>query len=471
MGNIQYQSDDQGRDWLQARLKRHLSELIRLAAPSMTSRLGMLALGFVDTVMVGRYATSELAWLSLANRSVISFLLVVGIGLLMGVVVYTASAFGRDDERECGRIWRRSMPYALWIGGGMLALSLPAHIWMDWLASDPVIAEESAKLVVILGLGLPAHLIFFCCTGFLEGIRRPMIPMVALIVGNGVNVVLNYSLVYGHFGAPEMGAAGSALTSTLVRWILAALLLAYLWYSPSMERFGLRISHGQSWKDWARQRTIGYASAVSIGAEVGAFAGLAVIAEKLGAFILAGQEIVFNVMTVPFMVSVGIGSATAVRVGISHGRGDPADTGLAGWTGLGASIVFLSLAAVFVFLFPEWLFALHSDDMRLAAITVPAIMFIAYVTVFDGGQSVVSMALRGLGETWWPTAIQAVAYLMLMLPLSWYLAVDMDRGLIGLLEATLIASIFSVVAQSVRFWWLTGREKAFENKPSQKDEA
>ncbi|GER05001.1 hypothetical protein JCM17846_26830 [Iodidimonas nitroreducens] len=238
-------------NWVQWRLRRHLTELLRLSAPAMATRLGILALGFVDTVMVSRYATAELAWLSLANRSVISFLLVVAIGLLMGVIVCTASAYGRGDEAECGRVWRRSMPYALWIGGIMLLLSLPAHFWMRLLAADPVIAAQSADLVIILGLGLPAHLIFFCCTGFLEGIRKPIIPMLALIGANGVNVFLNYGLIYGHYGFPEMGAAGSAITSTSVRWVLAFMLLAYLWYAPAMQRFGLRRPHGLSWRDWA----------------------------------------------------------------------------------------------------------------------------------------------------------------------------------------------------------------------------
>ncbi|WP_281300766.1 MULTISPECIES: MATE family efflux transporter [unclassified Iodidimonas] len=450
-------------NWVQWRLRRHLTELLRLSAPAMATRLGILALGFVDTVMVSRYATAELAWLSLANRSVISFLLVVAIGLLMGVIVCTASAYGRGDEAECGRVWRRSMPYALWIGGIMLLLSLPAHFWMRLLAADPVIAAQSADLVIILGLGLPAHLIFFCCTGFLEGIRKPIIPMLALIGANGVNVFLNYGLIYGHYGFPELGAAGSAITSTSVRWVLAFMLLGYLWYAPAMQRFGLRRPHGLSWRDWAHQRTIGYASAVSIGAEVGAFSGLVVIAEKLGALSLAGQEIVFNVLSLPFMVAVGIGSATAVRVGISHGRGDPLDTALAGWTGLFLSFLLMAAAALVILAVPEWIYALHSDDKLLAAITIPAIIFVAYVTIFDGGQAVISMGLRGLGETWWPTAIQGVAYLGLMLPLSWFLAVEWDRGLIGLLEATLIASIFSVIVQSIRFWWLTGREKAFES--------
>lgn len=444
--------------WTLQRLGVHLPELLRLSLPAMASRLLIMAMGFVDTVMVGRYATAELAWLSLANRAVIMLLLVVAIGLLMGVIVSTANAYGRDDHAECGRIWRRSMPYAAGIGAVMFLVCLPAGLYMPLLARDPVIASNAADLVLILALGLPAHVLFYCCTAFLEGIRRPHLPMLILIAANGLNVALNYALVYGNWGAPELGAAGSAWTSTAVRWAVLAGILLYVWHAPSMRGFGLRAPHGQRWRDWAAQRKIGYASAVSIGAEVAAFAGLAVIAEKLGQLELAGQEIMFNVLTVPFMFAVGIGSATAVRVGIAHGRGDPADTALAGWSGLGLAFVLLGLAGIVIHSVPGPLFALHSDDMRLAAITIPAIAFIAWVTVFDGGQAVISMGLRGLGETWWPTAIQAVAYLGLMLPLSWTLAAEMNRGLIGLLEATLIASIFSVVAQSLRFHHLTRRQ-------------
>jgi multidrug resistance protein, MATE family len=224
-----------------------------------------------------------------------------------------------------------------------------------------------------------------------------------------------------------------------------------------MRRFGVHRPHGEAWRSWHRQRAIGYASAVSIGTEVAAFAGLAVIAEKLGALELAAQEIVFNVLGVPFMLAVGVGAATAVRVAMAHGKGDAAETAAAGWAGFGTAAVLLAVASGAIGLFPAAIFALHSMDTELALIAVPAIAFAAFVTLFDGEQATITMGLRGLGETWWPTALQAIAYLVLMLPLSWYLAMVMGRGVIGLLEATLVASVFAVGAQSVRFGWLTRR--------------
>src|SRR5690606_38204579 len=189
------------------------------------------------------------------------------------------------------------------------------------------------------------------------------------------------------------------------------LAVGYVVLAPSMREFAVRAPYAGRWRDWARQRAIGYASAVSIGTEVGAFAGLVVIAEKLGALELAGQEIVFNVLGVPFMFAVGVGAATAVRVAIAHGRGDRRDTAAAGWTGFGAADVMLGLATCLTGAWPDGIFALHSSDPALAAITVPAIAFAAYVALFDGAQATITMGLRGLGETWWPTSLQAVAYL------------------------------------------------------------
>src|SRR5690606_19318608 len=158
-----------------------------------------------------------------------------------------STAFGQQDYPRCGQVWRRSLPYAAAIGAGMAALTFTAPWLMRRLAADPLIAEESARLVMILGLGLPAHLVFFCSTAFLEGVRRPYVPMLILVAANALNVLLNYALIFGRLGAPELGAEGSAWTTTIVRWAIAGLVVGYVWFMPSMQRFGVRAPHGESW--------------------------------------------------------------------------------------------------------------------------------------------------------------------------------------------------------------------------------
>ncbi|GIX16167.1 MAG: multidrug efflux MATE transporter NorM [Rhodothalassiaceae bacterium] len=431
--------------------RAELRELWRLALPAIGSRLGLIGLGFVDTVLVGRFATRELAALSLANRAAVLVLIVVSIGLLMGVIVATAQSHGRGDPAATGRVWRRSMPYAFALGLLMAAVAAASPLWMPALAGDEALVARAARLAQILAIGIPGHLLFFTCGAFLEGIKRPVVPMTILALANLLNLLLDWVLIYGLAGLPALGAEGAAWASTILRWTMAAAAAGYILLAPSMRPFAVRQAGREPWRAWAHQRALGYASAVSIAAEVGAFAGLALIAERLGAAVLAGQEIAINLLTLPFMLAVGLGSASAVTVGAARGRGDQAAARRFGLLGLFSSMAAAGAAGLVIAALAEPLFFLHSRDAALAAITIPALLLIAAIAPFDGGQATISMALRGLGETWWPTAIQMFSYLGVMLPLAILLALDAGRGLVGLMEAVLAASVVSVLLQTLRF--------------------
>lgn len=439
------------------RIRRHIGELVKLSWPAVVARMGLIFMAQVDTVMVGHYAARELAYLQLGNGTAVMFLLVVSLGMLMGVLISTANAFGRDDFAECGRVWRRSLPYALGLGLLSLVLCMPAVTIFDLLGQTDELAREGGRIMRILALGLPAHLLYVVCVFFLEGIKRPRPAMYFTIVLNIVNAGLNWVLIYGHWGLPELGAEGSAWTTTVVRWLMAAGGIAYVFCHPELRAFGVRRPTGQTWRQWGQQRRLGYASAISLGAEVGAFGALNIFAGWLGAFDLAAYSIAFMALTLPFMLAAGVGVATAVRTGFAHARGDIADTALAGWTGMGLVGVVLVAIGLGYWLGAPYLTAAYSDSPALVPIALPMIAFCALILPFDGGQTVASAALRGLGETWWPTVIQTFSYVVVMIPLSWALALPLGRGPMGLMEAILIASIVSTLLQGLRFHWLTGR--------------
>jgi MATE family multidrug resistance protein len=159
------------------------------------------------------------------------------------------------------------------------------------------------------------------------------------------------------------------------------------------------------------------------------------------------------------MVAIGFGSATAVRVGIAHGRGDRAGTARAGWSGLVVNTVAMGAFALIMAIVPGGLVAVYSSDAALAALTVPAVGLAAWVLMADGGQAVMANALRGRGETWVTTACHVFSYLIVMVPLSWFLALPAGRGVIGLLEGVLVASIISLVLLGGRFHWLAMQDK------------
>lgn len=443
--------------WLRERLKRHFSELARLAAPAVAMRIGIMGLGMVDTAMVGHYATEHLAWLNLANQSVIMFALVVGLGLLGGITVYVANAVGEGNNREAGRVWRRNLPFTAAIGAIILIVIWPAEYWLTLLGQTSEKAHESGQLIRILALGVPAHLLFVCSTMFLEGVKRADVGFYLMVGANVLNVIFNYFLIFGNGGFPELGAEGSAWSSTIIRWCLAIGSILYVWYSPSVRGYGTRKPHGQKWSEWAAQRQMGYASAVSLAAEVLAFSALAVFAGWLGTVPLAAHGVVYQVLGVPLMISIGIGVASSVRVGIAFSRRDQADTALAGLAGILLNFLVVGTLAAGIYIFTADLLAIFTKDERIILLLLPFALTYTLGMVFDASQMVMTMVLRGYKETWWPTVLQGFSFTFVMLPACYILAFPVGHGLQGLMEGMLIGVVVSWVLLMGRFYQLARR--------------
>ncbi len=438
---------------------RHVADLLRLAAPVIVARAGLITMAIADTIMVGRFSTQDLAYLTI-GLAPMTTLIVAMTGMVMGTLVVSAAAYGAGHFRECGAAWRRSLPFALAVGGvGALICAFGPSL-LAALGQGPDLAAAGGRVTQVLGLGLPAAIVFVTSTFFLEAIKRPLPGMAMMIAANVLNVALNWILIYGHFGFAPLGALGSALATTGVRIFLAAGLVIYITcVMADRNVFGVALPAGGGWRSWKRQRHIGYAAGVSLGVEAGAFSILSIFAGWLGPLALGAFSIALNLIAFAFMVAIGFGAATAVRVGISHGRGDHAGAARAGWSGLIVNSAAMAIFALIMALAPAVLFALYSDDAALAAMTVPAIGLAAWVLMADGGQAVMANALRGRGETWVTTACHVFSYLVVMVPLSWFLALPAGRGVGGLLEAMLIASIISLVLVGGRFQWLALRDK------------
>jgi MATE family, multidrug efflux pump len=441
--------------WLKERLARHTAELARLAWPVMLSRLGIVTLGLADTIMVGLFSTRELAYLNLGNATLIMVFLVVAVGLLLGTLIETANAFGADDYKKCGRILRRSLPYAAWLGIAAMLVSLPGETFFRLTGQTPELAAGGGRVMTILAFGLVGHLVFVNVGFFLEGLGRPKPVMIIMLIGNALNIALNYVLIYGHLGFPAMGAAGSAWATTTLRLVMPALALTYVALAPSMKPYEIFSQAPERWREWAGQRERGFGAGLSLGVEVVAFAALGLFAGWLGTLPLAAWGVVFNVMTIPFMLAAGIGIATSVRVGHCNARRDLHDTALAGWTGYGVATVLLLVCVVPIYFLARPIFGLYTSDATLIGFGAPLVAYSAYVIVADSGQTVLANALRGLGEIWVPTAIQTLVYIVIMLPFCWALAFPFGRGITGLLEGVLIASVVSIALQGWRFWWRT----------------
>jgi len=428
--------------------------IVRLAVPITASRLGGLLLITVDIVMLGHVDGTALAYYGLAN-SLVMVPFLIGVGMLVGIAVLTAQARGAGRDIECGAIWRVGLAHALLMGAAFSALSLLGGDLLALIGQTPALAEGGGRALIALGLGLPGVLAFVACTIFLEAVGRPRVGVVVMLAANVLNLALNAVMIGD--GPGLGGAVGAALATSICRTLMALALVVYILRLPEAQLYNLRGPLQGPWQVSARLRRLGYGFGVAQGLESAAFASLSLFAGLLGAAAVASYQIVLNVVAFAFMAAVGVATATGVGVGHAVGRRDRRALAQAGWSGVATITVFMLGVGAIVVLAPEAIVRLYSADPDLLVMAVPAMVLAGLMLIPDGMQAVLMGALRGAGDVWAPTAMHLFAFIGVMMPGAWLLAIDLDYGLPGLLGAGILGVGTAALLLGGRFLMLSRR--------------
>lgn len=426
-----------------------LKELLNLAWPVVLARIGIMTMGLTDAIVVGHYASRELAYHSLAWAPS-SVVLTTAVGLMMGVQILTARLRGEGRHGEIGAVLRRGMVYAMQIGiASMLALAVFGPWVMQSVRFEEGLGEGASGPLVVFALSMPFYLVSVAAQFFLEGLSRPKPGMFAMWVANGVNIGLNLLLVPDLLGLGVDGAIASAWATFGARFALAAFLVIYIVRLPEAKAWNLWVKPTRDRATEREQIKVGLGAGASNFIEVGAFAAMTLIAGLLGANETASWAIVINMSAIVFMLPMGLSSATAVLVGRAYGAQDRAGVIRAGLAGLGVVTALATVVALVIWPTADILVGAYTVDPALVAIAGPALVLSTLFFVADGIQVVAAQANRAAGDVWWPTIMHFVSYGAIMMPLGWVLAHRI--GVDGLVWAVIVASLVSGALLTGRF--------------------
>ena len=418
-----------------------LSELLKLAWPVVLARLGIMTMGLTDAIVVGHYASRELAYHSLAWAPS-SVVLTTAVGLMMGVQVMTARLLGEGRKDEVGAVLRRGMVYALQIGFvSMFALMLLGPFGLQHMGLEDGLGEGASPALMVFALSMPAYLISVAAQFFLEGLHRPKAGMVAMWVANAVNLGLNLMLVPDLLGLGVDGAVASAWATFGARTALAIFLVIFILRLPEARGLGVFSKPKRDKAVEREQVKVGVGAGASNFIEVGAFAAMTVFAGQLGAAETASWAVVINVSAIVFMVPMGLGSATAVLVGRSYGARDRDGVMRGGLAGIGVVTVLAFIIAVGLWLTAPLVVSAYTTDPAILAIAAPALVLATLFFVADAQQVVAALANRAAGDAVWPTLMHILSYGVIMIPLGWWLAHRI--GVDGLVWSVIVASLIS----------------------------
>jgi multidrug resistance protein, MATE family len=429
-------------------------DLVRLSVPIATSRASFMLMSFTDAVVLARHSALELplvlnAWLP--NGVFMGF----GLGLMLGVSVLTAELNGSGKGAETGRIFRRGLWLAIAYSlVATLIVYVTAYPLFALLDFEPSLATRMAETTQILALGTIGHMIGTCCQSYLEALRKPNIVTAVTMSAVVVNLVSALILV------PKYGAVGVVWGTTLSRAYMMVLFLIIVWQATPAFRKSPPAPRGEA----HRQNTVGLGTGTANIAEWGSFNLTFVIASKVSPEVGAIYGLAVQMMAMIFMIYVGLGTATSVRVAERYGREDAPGVREAARLGVVASVVVGTLMALALVLLQRPIadFMLNtSDPANGGAALAPELALllgaIAFVTIFDGLQGVGSMALRAQGVVWVPTSIHVGSYMVVMVPLCWWLALTMGQGLWGIFIGITVASVLAGIGQIAVLEWKAAR--------------
>lgn len=428
-------------------LRVELRELFRLAAPLAVSQVGGPLMGLVDVAVLGRLGARELAGSGLAN-AVFFACSVFGIGMVLGIDPLIAQAVGAGNHLRARRVFWQGIWLSLAVAALMTVAILAAAAGLPLIGTEPELVAPARTYLLIRVLSMAPFLMFYVVRSYLQahGITRPMLT--SMIVANVFNLAAVVTLVFGIEGwIPAMGVAGAAMATVACTFLQLAIVAV----AVRRVNFEGDVDHRPARAEIVKAARLGLPVALHMGAEVGVFALVALLAGRLGTLQLASHQLVIGLASFTFSVAVGIGSAGTVRVGNAIGARDGARTRLAGRAAFVAGATVMGVSALAFALLPRAVARLVTNQENVIAAAIPLMMVAAVFQLSDGIQAVGAGVLRGAGDTKYTFYANMVGHWLVGFPVALLLGFRYDMGIVGLWWGLCLGLTVVAVLLFIRF--------------------
>jgi len=404
--------------------RNETGRLFKLAGPLIVNNLSIAGMQFADAVMAGRLGVETLAAVAIGG-SLWFFAFTIGLGLLMAIAPIAARHYGAGDAHLIGRYTRQG----IYLG---IALAIPVIFAAQYLVGpllvfipiDPGFREMTIGYTQAITLGAPGMFVFLALRFTTEGIGVTKPIMYISFFAIVCNVFLNWVLIFGNLGAPELGAVGCGIASAITMWLMAIIMAVYMVSARRYKVIGIFSRRAPPRLKILREIfSLGLPIAVTITAEAGLFNAVSILMGTLGAVITAAHQIAISFASTMFMIPLALSSAITVRVGHELGAGQLKRARYAGGFGIFVCGAFMACSAIFLIVFSDSIVTMYTNNELVKDIAISLLLMAALFQVGDGVQIGAAGALRGYKDTRVPMIINTFSYWVLAFPLAYLAAV------------------------------------------------
>ena len=411
---------------------QHYKELLKLGLPIVVGQLGLIILGFADTLMIGHHSTEELAAASFVNN-MFNLIIIFSSGFSYGLTPLVGNLFGQGKKKEVGGLLKNSLFANTVLAILVTAVMTILYLFIDKLGQPVELLGYMRPYYLVLLVSLPFIQWFNAFKQFADCIMETRTSMWILVGGNVFNILGNWVLIYGYLGFPELGLLGAGIATLSSRILMPLMFFCIIFskkrYAIYKEGFMQSLLNKVQ---FVQLNKLGWPIAMQMGMETASFSLTAIMVGWLGAIALASHQVMLTIGQLGFMMYYGMAAAMAVRISHFHGQKDYKSIQLSSAAGFHIILLMSMAVSALILTFRNELGNWFTDNgevtLMVAQIAIPFVIY----QFGDGLQCAYSNALRGMADVKSSMVIAFIAYFLISLPSGYLFGFTFDWGLTGI---------------------------------------
>lgn len=425
---------------------------LKLAFPVMLTQLGAALVGLFDSIMVGHYSTADLAAVSFSN-AIFFTVMVFAMGALMAVTPLVGYAVGAQDGKErIAELLANGLVFTAIVALLALLVLAPCIPFLHLFGQAPDVVACARPYYLLIVLSIVPFLFFCLCKQFLEGVGNTTVALVITVACNLLNIGLNWIFIFGHWGAPAMGAAGAGLATLIARTLTAVCFVVVLLARRDWRSYFLLIRCRMiDRREIRHYMAVGTPIGLQSFVECFLFTASFIIIGWINKETLAAHHIANQMADLTFMLALGIGAATTIRVSHQLGRGDLQAVRMASRASVHLCLLMNTIGATLMISLRHYLPCIFTEDPEVISIAGTLILIAGLLQYADGMQCIGAAMLRGIQDVKVPMRIAFIAYIGVALPLGMLLTFPLGLGAKGMWIAFVVGLAIPAVFYHIRF--------------------
>lgn len=424
---------------------------LKVALPVMLTQAGQITVNLADNIMVGHLGTAELAGVSFAN-SIFILGMVFGIGFTQGLTPHVGQSFGCGNHARVGALLENSLTLNFIASILLTLLMYGMSFFMGSMGQTEDVVIQARLYYNTMLFSLLPFLMFFGLRQFSEGIGITKYAMYITLVANALNITLNWALIYGHLGFSAMGVKGAAIATLVSRILMFVSFLVFFFkhssYNVYLKHFSRKLINRALLKDVLKTSIpLSFQNLV----EITAFSLSAIMVGWSGKVSLAAHQIAMSMSSFSFMLALGVGAASTIRVSHQYGFGDFKAMRKEGFAAVHLSVALMSVSGIAYILFRNYIPVIYTEDILVREMAAKLLVIAALFQIFDAMQLSGLAALRALADVKIPLILSIVSYYLVCLPLGYLCGVVLGMGAVGVWIGLLLGLVFAALLFLWRF--------------------